>query len=217
MFCRLGWFKIDAINNFVDNMQSSQDDFCGTFFAAKVLSLSVGTVQSLVERGELQAWKTQGGHRRISLQSVRNYQRLNGLPEIVAKTPHFRVLVVEDDATTLELFRATFNGWNLPIDLTTMGSALEALIDINALRPDVLITDLKMPGVDGFELLRTLRSNPTFASMVVVAMSGLTESDTEEKGGLPPHTVRLQKPVDMGWLNGFVSALLTRRELDGTT
>lgn len=197
-------------------MQNDNEDFCGTFFAAKMLGLSVGTVQSLVERGELQAWKTQGGHRRISMQSVRSYHRMNGLPDVVETTAHLRVLVVEDDAATLELFRAAVNGWNLPIDLTTMGSALEALIDINTLRPDLLITDLQMPGVDGFELLRTLRGNPAFASMVVVTMSGLSDIDILNKGTLPPNTVRLQKPVDMGWLNGFVTALLTRRELDLT-
>jgi excisionase family DNA binding protein len=204
-----------ANNNFVFKMKNNQDDFCGTFFAAKMLSLSVGTVQSLVERGELKAWKTQGGHRRISMQSVRDYHSQNGLPDVVQTTDRYRVLVVEDDAATLELLRAAINGWNLPIDLTTMGSALEALIDINSLRPDLLITDLQMPGVNGFELLRTLRGNTAFASMVVVTMSGLSQSDTLNKGGLPPNTVQLQKPIDMGWLNGFVTALLTRRDLDG--
>jgi excisionase family DNA binding protein len=196
-------------------MKNNHDDFCGTFFAAKMLSLSVGTVQSLVERGELKAWKTQGGHRRISMQSVRDYHSLNGLPDVAETSAHFRVLVVEDDAATLEVFRAAIRGWDRPIDLTTMSSALEARIDINALRPDLLITDLQMPGVDGFELLRTLRGNTVFASMVLVTMSGLSHSDTLAKGGLPPYTVRLQKPIDMGWLNGFVTALLTRRELDG--
>jgi CheY-like chemotaxis protein len=149
------------------------------------------------------------------MQSVRDYHSLNGLPDVAETSAHFRVLVVEDDAATLELFRAAIRGWDLPIDLTTMSSALEALIDINALRPDLLITDLQMPGVDGFELLRTLRGNTVFASMVLVTMSGLSHSDTLAKGGLPPYTVRLQKPIDMGWLNGFVTALLTRRELDG--
>jgi len=48
------------------------DDYCGTTYAAKLLGLSVGTVQSLVERNELHAWKTQGGHRRISMPSIRD-------------------------------------------------------------------------------------------------------------------------------------------------
>jgi excisionase family DNA binding protein len=52
----------------------ASDEYCGTSYAAKLLNLSVGTVQTLVEKNELTAWKTQGGHRRISIQSIRDYQ-----------------------------------------------------------------------------------------------------------------------------------------------
>jgi excisionase family DNA binding protein len=48
-------------------------DVCGTFYASKVLGVSVAKVQALVERGELEAWRTKGGHRRISMQSVKAY------------------------------------------------------------------------------------------------------------------------------------------------
>ena len=48
-----------------DELTSGQ--FCGTTEAARILGLSVGTVQSLVERQELMAWKTRGGHRRIAM------------------------------------------------------------------------------------------------------------------------------------------------------
>ena len=44
----------------------TSDEYCGTSYAAKLLNLSVGTVQTLVEKNELEAWKTQSGHRRIS-------------------------------------------------------------------------------------------------------------------------------------------------------
>ena len=49
------------------------DGYCGTSYAAKMLGISVGTVQGLVEKNDLKAWKTQGGHRRISLQSIQPY------------------------------------------------------------------------------------------------------------------------------------------------
>lgn len=193
-------------------MESAQDDFCGTFYAAKLLGLSVGTVQSLVEKNELRAWKTHGGHRRISMQSIHEYQRLHGIEEAPRRGTQLKVLVVEDDKSTLEMFRDTFARWNLPVDCTTMSSALEAMIDISSLKPHVLITDLKMPGVDGFELLRTLRANPAFTSMTMVAMTGVSEDEVKEKGGLPPDTITVQKPVDMNWLHGFISAMVSVRQ-----
>jgi DNA-binding response OmpR family regulator len=173
----------------------------------------VGTVQGLVEKGDLQAWKTKGGHRRISTQSIREYQRKNGLTEIPEKTQFLKVLVVEDDATMLEVFKSTFDGWSLPIDCSLMSSAMEALIDINTIKPDLLITDLNMPGVDGFELLRTLRANSSFSSMVLVAMTGLSTAEIAERGGLPAQAVTIQKPVDMRWLQGFIAALVAIRQL----
>jgi excisionase family DNA binding protein len=194
-------------------MSNVKEEYCGTFFAAKLLGLSVGTVQGLVEKKELQAWRTQGGHRRISMESVREYQRVHGLAETPVLNSQYRLLVVEDDAATLEVFRASVHRWNLPVDCTTMSSALEALMDISSLKPDLLVADLMMPGVDGFELLRTLRGNPNFSSMVMVAMTGLSSAEITERGGLPQHVLVVQKPVDMKWLHGFVSALVAVKQL----
>lgn len=195
----------------------AQTDFCGTFYAAKLLGLSVGTVQSLVERGELEAWKTKGGHRRISLQSVREFQMRNGFQPTAGSTGQelLKVLLVDDDQVSLELIRTALSKWQLPLDCTVMPSAMEALIDINSLRPQVLLTDLNMPGVDGFALLKTLRSNPAFAGMVLLAVTGMTDRDIEERGGLPEHTVLVRKPLDIHWLHGFMSALVADRQLVG--
>jgi len=79
------------------NAPLQQEDYCGTFFAAKLLGFSVGTIQTMVEKGELQAWKTQGGHRRISMQSIREYQRKHGLAEVPEKTPRVRIVVASID------------------------------------------------------------------------------------------------------------------------
>lgn len=189
------------------------EDYCGTFYAAKLLGLSVGTIQALVEKNELTAWKTKGGHRRISMESIREYQRQHGLAETAEKGKFLKILVVEDDPATLEVFKSTIDSWTLPIDVSLMTSAMEALIDINTLKPDVLITDLNMPGVDGFELLRTLRANASFSSMVLVAMTGLSTEEVLEHGGLPAQVVTVQKPVEMRWFQGFVAALVALRQL----
>ena len=147
------------------------------------------------------------------MQSIREYQRQHGLKEVAEKTRYLKVLVVEDDVAMLEVFKSAVDGWTLPVDCSLMSSAMEALIDINTIRPDLLITDLNMPGVDGFELLRTLRANPSFSSLVLVAMTGLSLAEIAERGGLPEQVVTIQKPVDMRWLQGFIAALVAVRQL----
>lgn len=191
------------------------DDFCGTFYAAKLLGLSVGTVQSLVEKNELIAWKTQGGHRRISMQSIQEYQKRHlKMASTGVEAPwRLKLLVVDDDPLLLSFVQACLDEWSLPIDCTVMTSAMEALIDISALKPDVLFTDLVMPGVDGFELLRTLRSNALFGDMIFVAMSGLDDEAIAKRGGIPSRTVLVHKPLDKSWLQGFLSAQVAMRQL----
>jgi excisionase family DNA binding protein len=189
------------------------EDYCGTTYAAKLLGLSVGTIQTLVEKTELQAWKTQGGHRRISMPSIREYQRKHNMLTNPAepRDHRLRVLLVEDDAVTREMLRGYCNRSSMPVDCTAMSSGLEALIDISSIKPDVLITDLDMPGVDGFELLRTLRQNPNFNRMTTLVLSALTSEEIESRGGLPEGSIFMPKPINMDWFNGFFTAFLAGR------
>ena len=189
------------------------EDYCGTTYAAKLLGLSVGTIQTLVEKNELLAWKTQGGHRRISMPSIRDYQRKHNMLTVPTepRDHRLRVLLVEDDAMTREMLRGFCNRSTMPVDCTAMASGLEALIDIASIKPDVLITDLDMPGVDGFELLRTLRQNPQFNRMTTLVLSVLSPEEIETRGGLPEGTIFMAKPINMDWFNGFFTAFLAGR------
>ena len=189
----------------------SSDDYCGTTYAARLLGLSVATVQSLVEKGEIDAWKTLGGHRRLSLRAINAYLHKNS-PQLapVDADPRSRlsVLVVEDEEGTRELYKAHFDEWDMPVDCSFMPSALEALIDIAMMRPNLLITDLNMPGVDGMEMLRALKRNPQLLSMQILVISGMPKEAVAKKGGLPPNSLYLQKPINFDWLHGYISNLM---------
>jgi excisionase family DNA binding protein len=193
----------------------STDEYCGTSYAAKLLNLSVGSIQSLVEKNELFAWKTQGGHRRISLQSIYQYQsRANLLPKLPAQSgKYLKVMVVEDDANSRAMYQAHFDSWDLPIDAVMQVSAIEALLDIPVVKPQVLTADLRMPGIDGVEMLRQLSLHPQFTKMSVIVITGLSNVEIAAYGELPTGTHVLHKPVDMGWLKGYFQALMSLRIL----
>jgi excisionase family DNA binding protein len=192
------------------------EDYCGTTYAAKLLGLSVGTIQTLVEKNELQAWKTQGGHRRISLPSIRDYQKKHNMlmSPLDGRELRLRVLLVEDDPVTRDMIRDFCARCEMPVDCTAMSSGLEALIDLASIQPDVLIADLNMPGVDGFELLKTLKHSSQFQRMTCLVISALSAEEITAKGGLPEGTLFMAKPVNMQWFNGFFTALIAGRRLD---
>ena len=192
------------------------DGYCGTSYAAKMLGISVGTVQGLVEKNDLRAWKTQGGHRRISLQSIQDYQRRHNLApaSMIQGQDRLRVLVVEDDENTRLMLQANFDQWGLALDVIMYASAMEAMLDMPSLQPQVLLTDLKMPNMDGFEFLKILSAHNLFSKLTVVVMTGISPEEVQKKGGLPDGVQLLQKPIDMDWLHGFFDALMSVRQMN---
>jgi CheY-like chemotaxis protein len=126
-------------------------------------------------------------------------------------------MVVEDDNRTRIMLQANIKKWELPIDAVMYTSAVEALLDMPGWQPDVLLTDLRMPHVDGFEFLKILSEHATFNSLTIVAISGMSAKEVHAKGGLPDGVQLLQKPIDLEWLRGFFDALLSMRQSNRRT
>ncbi len=204
--------KAKSFEDAISAADFSAEDYCGTSYASELLGLSVATVQSLVEKGEIDAWKTLGGHRRIALKSIKAYLTKAGRQSPKATSDpgsRLRVLVVEDDVDLLDVYKSHFESWCLPVDCTWMKSALEALMDIASIQPDLLITDLSMAGLDGFEMLRVLKRNQNLARLQILVITGLDAAAITARGGLPLNSRRLGKPINFDWLEGYVTALVT--------
>ena len=83
-----------------------------------------------------------------------------------------KFFIVDDDKDTLTLLKRLLEGAGHQVDLCESGS--DALKRIPAARPDCVITDVMMPGMDGFELTRELRRRPELAQMKIVVLSAKT-------------------------------------------
>ncbi len=183
---------------------------CGTSKAAELLQLSVGTVQSLVDKKILQAWVTQGGHRRISLESIQAYQfQQQKLPALERlKNDRLRVMVVDDDAVTRHLLQDTCLSVHPQIDCSAMSSAIDALLHLPVFKPHVMLIDLLMPEVDGWELVKRVQQQKDFAKLQILTLSAIGKEDLESRGGPPQGSQFIAKPVDLGWLRGYLLGLL---------
>lgn len=184
--------------------------FLSTREAASRLGVSLGTVQNMVEGGVLKAWKTAGGHRRIPTDAVN---------ELLAKrqcspaggTPaenQIDVLIAEDAPTLLTLYRLTIAKWEMPISLRTVNNGFDGLLEIGRRAPDVLITDLMMPGMDGFEMIRRLRQHDLPERMEIIVISALDQEAIHDHGGLPEDVIVFNKPIPFHELKGFFTARL---------
>lgn len=200
-------------------MQSpdTHNAFMTTREAAQILGVSLRTAQIWVENGRLEAWKTDGGHRRISRASV--LRTLDGgFPQRTLESSgafypeHIKILVVEDDSILIKLYKTVIAGWKMPLEVITAGSGVDALIRIGKDVPDLMITDLSMPNMDGILLIRSLATSSYHEGLEIVVVSGLDAAEIESRGGLPADVRIFPKPVPFNELKLLVGAIVERRE-----
>ncbi len=191
----------------------TNDPYCSTSQAAKMLGVSLGTVQNMVEEGVLDAWKTSGGHRRIKRESVMALLARRGSAQVAPATGEggLLLLIAEDDAFLQKLYRKTMDSWGLPISIEIVGNGFDALMVVGQRVPDVLIVDLIMPGMDGFELVRALHGNPALSSTDIIVVSSMSREDIGKRGTLPPDVPIYGKPIPFHELHGFFRAKITQK------
>lgn len=182
---------------------SANEDVMTTREAGETLGVAVRTVQLWVEAGVLPAWRTAGGHRRIARSAVEKLlaERQHDLAPVSrakpSSQPSLKLLLVEDDPHLLRLFSGVVAGWNFPVELTTATNGFEGLVRIGEMRPDIVVSDLVMPGMDGFAMLRALKKPGSgFASLKLLVVSALSTDEITERGGLPDGVICFQKPVN---------------------
>jgi excisionase family DNA binding protein len=183
-----------------------EPEFYSTREAAVKLGLSLGTVQKMVETGALSAWKTSGGHRRVLASSLSSYMRVRQSKVKMQANQHLSVLVVEDDKDMQKLYALNFDEWGLNIRLHFEANGLNALLHIAKHRPDIVITDLHMPNLDGFEMINSLRNDASFSAMDILVVTGMNKGEISERGGLPKDVMVFAKPVSFATLQGYVTA-----------
>lgn len=189
-----------------------QFNFYTTREAAKKLGVSITTIQLWVESGVLAAWKTAGGHRRIPSEAVE--AMLAGQKSAMgeeAPPDAVGVVIVEDEPVQREMYRLKFAEWKLPVRLYLAQDGFEGLVMAGKYSPDLVITDLSMPGMDGFEMIRHLVGSNEVSIPSIIAITALTADEIRARGGLPADIPVYAKPIPLGVLKHIVERAVTRR------
>ncbi len=117
-----------------------------------------------------------------------------------------KILIVDDTKTLLSLIQIYLMGWGL--EFVEAHDGLEGLRKAREARPDLVISDVRMPGMDGFELCAALRADPSLHGTPVVLLTSLTDVASREKGKLVGATRFLTKPVAVQDLRAVVGSVL---------
>ena len=125
------------------------------------------------------------------------------LPESV---PEARVLVVDDETNIVELLSVSLKFQGFEVHTASSGPA--ALDKAREIKPDAVILDVTMPGMDGFELCQRLKMNVVTRLIPVVMVTGLSDRDNRIKGVELGADEFLTKPVDPQELRARVRSLM---------
>lgn len=187
------------------------NEICSTREASEALGVSQRTVQLWVESGVLNAWKSPGGHRKISVASVNKILqgRVASIQtETSSHNAEFCILYIEDDLAQQALFSNFTSRLKNKVKLQLASNGFEGLITLGKSKPDLLITDLKMPGMDGFEMINHLQKNEEFSDLKIIVFSSMSDQEIVEHGGLPANIQVIAKPVPLNNIGLLIDSLV---------
>jgi excisionase family DNA binding protein len=165
-----------------------------TLEVARMLGMAVRSVQLMVDRGDLEAWKTPGGHRRISRASLEKWLRSRMVdPNVESTMPShmlrrrrtdqinvdrapLKVLLIEDSMHYQNLVSLLIKQRFPDVELRVAGDGVTGLVQFGQFQPDVLLIDLLLPGVDGATLITALRADASLAPAHLIVLTSLDEA-----------------------------------------
>jgi excisionase family DNA binding protein len=147
--------------------------FFTTFEISEICGVNPTTVQNWVKSRKLKAFKTPGGHRRVQRADLIQFMKEFHipLPDGFAKNPPL-VMIVDDEIVILEILEELLKSGENEIDVVRAQSGVAALLMIGERKPDMLIVDMMMPGMNGIDVCQKLRTNPSTQNIKIIAISG---------------------------------------------
>ncbi len=174
-------------------MESKQS--FSTSEVARFCHVTADTIRKWAEAGRIRVFKTPGGHRRIRRDDLMRFLRENSIPiHEDLDNSGVRLLVVDDEKAVISVIRRFLERSSTPFQIEVAMDGFEAGRQVATFRPDVIFLDLRLPGIDGFEVCRRIKTNPESSSSHVLAMTGYYEGEVAQRVIELGADMLLQKP-----------------------
>jgi CheY-like chemotaxis protein len=123
--------------------------------------------------------------------------------------------VIEDNPMQRAIYERQIAAWQLPVSLSFCENGYQALLEIARRQPDILLADIMMEGIDGYEVVKTILGDQQLAIPHIAMLSSMTEQDLAGRGGVPAGVVFFAKPVNYDELRGYLRACCAQRARQG--
>ena len=179
--------------------------------AASFCAVNRVTMWRWVKSGDIKVSVTPGGHHKILKENLESFLLDSGMYPLATKSfPRNRVLIVDDDPMIQKTLSETL--FNYKYEVETAGDGFEAGIKTVQFKPDLIILDLIMPGMDGFEACRYLKNDSTTSGVKILILTGYDTEENREKIMEAGADDFLSKPVEVDVLIRHIEVLLGRKK-----
>ncbi len=178
-----------------------------TFKIAQLLEVNPSSVANWVDRKLLDAHRTPGGHRRVAIGDLLRFLKERGMPvPPELQVPPARILVVDDEPSLCRMIARSLRLADPEFEVVEATDGFQAGQLVASMKPDVVILDLRMPGMDGFEVCRVLKKQAQTRHAVVLAMTAFPSAASEQQIRACGADAYFTKPLDMDELLAAVQA-----------
>lgn len=174
---------------------------------ARECGVTPASVKKWIGQAKLHAVRTPGRHFRISLEEFERFKAEYRFPVEPEHAP--RILVVDDSPRVVDFIIDALRDLVPGSELEAASNGYDGLLKVGTFGPDLLILDLRMPGLDGLEVCRQIKANPAIRTTRILMITAFADKGTAQearRGGF------LSKPLRLNDLKAQVERL-TRRPL----
>ncbi|MFC1650281.1 response regulator, partial [Candidatus Latescibacterota bacterium] len=148
--------------------------------AAELCAVERMTMWRWVKAGYIDAFVTPGGHYRIRREDLESFLEDKGVKTISKENfSKAKILIVDDEESVCKVLKKIFSRHKYETD--TAFNGFEAGIKLLKFKPDILILDLMMPEIDGFEICKLIKSNTRMSHIKILAFTGFDTPENREK------------------------------------
>lgn len=177
---------------------------------AKFCHVSHAAVCNWVKSGKLKAYRTPGGQYRIEPHVLVEFMKQHGMPIPSELNPRRgkRIVVVDDEPEILDLAKRGLGPAGAGYDVEVAGDGYTAGRLVHSMAPDLVLLDIRMPGIDGISVCRNIKGDPTTAKTRVMIVSAFaTDENIRRLRDLGAEDF-LEKPFDVTALATKVRGLI---------
>ena len=173
-----------------------------SYQVSKLLQVNPTSVNKWIKDERLKAFRTPGGPRRIQAMDLVAFleEHQMPLPKELGKAGKTRLLICDDDSQQLSSMERMLKTYSSQLEVRLVSSGIDALVQVGAFQPDIVLLDIFMDELDGIEVCRRLKENSETAHIKVIIASGRLDEILEDQARDAGASQCLEKPVNLDLL-----------------